>query len=138
MLLTPNGRFELNTKASGAYHLILLAVHRALILKIFHRRSASASPTVREAFFLSSRSLDRDPTFIPPCGRSRRIVAACVGRADWCVPLSLDPRLILRLESVHPLAIIGLQGFFPLKGQAAMGVGALEVPSNERKRLATL
>ena len=34
MLLTPNGRFELNTKASGAYHLILLAVHRALILKI--------------------------------------------------------------------------------------------------------
>src|SRR5712671_7521933 len=33
MLLTPNGRFELNTKASGAYHLILLAVHRALILK---------------------------------------------------------------------------------------------------------
>ncbi|KAH9967885.1 ubiquitin-conjugating enzyme/RWD-like protein [Russula dissimulans] len=35
-------------------------------------------------------------------------------------------------------AIIGLQGFFPLKGQAAMGVGALEVPSGERKRLATL
>ncbi|KAI0303409.1 ubiquitin-conjugating enzyme/RWD-like protein [Multifurca ochricompacta] len=35
-------------------------------------------------------------------------------------------------------AIIGLQGFFPLKGQAAMGVGALEVPSSERKRLAAL
>ncbi|KAI9508495.1 non-canonical ubiquitin conjugating enzyme 1 [Russula earlei] len=35
-------------------------------------------------------------------------------------------------------AIIGLQGFFPLKGQAAVGVGALEVPSSERKRLAAL
>jgi len=35
-------------------------------------------------------------------------------------------------------AIIGLQGFFPLKGQAAMGVGALEVPTSERKRLASL
>jgi hypothetical protein len=43
------------------------------------------------------------------------------------------------LKSCHyPTAIIGLQGFFPLKGQAAMGVGALEVPSGERKRLATL
>jgi len=38
----------------------------------------------------------------------------------------------------HATAIIGLQGFFPLKGQAAMGVGALEVPSGERKRLAAL
>jgi len=35
-------------------------------------------------------------------------------------------------------AIIGLQGFFPLKGTAAVGVGALEYPSGERKRLAAL
>jgi len=35
-------------------------------------------------------------------------------------------------------AIIGLQGFFPLKGQTAMGIGALEAPSSERKRLAAL
>lgn len=35
-------------------------------------------------------------------------------------------------------AIIGLQGFFPLRGQAAMGIGALEAPSSERKRLAAL
>jgi len=35
-------------------------------------------------------------------------------------------------------AILGLQGFFPLKGQAAVGVGSIEYPSNERKRLATL
>jgi len=35
-------------------------------------------------------------------------------------------------------AIIGLQGFFPLKGQAALGIGALEAPSSERKRLAAL
>ncbi|KAI0818863.1 ubiquitin-conjugating enzyme/RWD-like protein [Irpex lacteus] len=35
-------------------------------------------------------------------------------------------------------AIIGLQGFFPLKGTAAVGVGALEYPPAERKRLAAL
>jgi len=35
-------------------------------------------------------------------------------------------------------AIIGLQGFFPLKGQAAAGVGSIEYPATERKRLATL
>ncbi|KAJ3511685.1 hypothetical protein NLJ89_g3961 [Agrocybe chaxingu] len=35
-------------------------------------------------------------------------------------------------------AIIGLQGFFPLKGQAAVGVGSIEYPATERKRLAVL
>jgi len=35
-------------------------------------------------------------------------------------------------------AIIGLQGFFPLKGQAAVGVGSIEYPAGERKRLASL
>ncbi|EIN07788.1 UBC-like protein [Punctularia strigosozonata HHB-11173 SS5] len=33
-------------------------------------------------------------------------------------------------------AIIGLMGFFPLKGKAAIGVGAVEYPPSERKRLA--
>lgn len=36
------------------------------------------------------------------------------------------------------IAIIGLQGFFPLKGEAALGVGALDIPVPERKRLAKL
>ncbi|KAF8633742.1 hypothetical protein AX17_004398 [Amanita inopinata Kibby_2008] len=35
-------------------------------------------------------------------------------------------------------AILGLQGFFPLKGQAAVGVGSIECPASERKRLAIL
>ncbi|KAF8333980.1 uncharacterized protein EI90DRAFT_3280220 [Cantharellus anzutake] len=35
-------------------------------------------------------------------------------------------------------AIIGLQSFFPLKGEDASGVGGIEVPVPERKRLATL
>jgi len=35
-------------------------------------------------------------------------------------------------------AILGLQGFFPLKGQAAVGVGSIEYPSTERRRLAVL
>jgi len=33
-------------------------------------------------------------------------------------------------------AIVGLQGFFPLSGQVAAGIGAVEYPSAERKRLA--
>ncbi|KAK2460543.1 hypothetical protein APHAL10511_007013 [Amanita phalloides] len=33
-------------------------------------------------------------------------------------------------------AILGLQGFFPLKGQAAVGVGSIECPASERRRLA--
>ncbi|KAJ7684977.1 ubiquitin-conjugating enzyme/RWD-like protein [Mycena polygramma] len=35
-------------------------------------------------------------------------------------------------------AIIGLQGFFPLKGKAAVGIGSIEYPVSERKRLAAL
>ncbi|KAJ7172689.1 non-canonical ubiquitin conjugating enzyme 1 [Mycena filopes] len=35
-------------------------------------------------------------------------------------------------------AIIGLQGFFPLKGKAAVGIGSIEHPTSERKRLAAL
>jgi len=35
-------------------------------------------------------------------------------------------------------AILGLHSFFPLKGQAAVGVGSIETPIAERKRLATL
>ena len=60
-----------------------------------------------------------------------------MGRPDRCVSLDINHGPF-GAQSGHPLAIIGLQGFFPLKGQAAVGVGALEVPSTERKRLATL
>lgn len=35
-------------------------------------------------------------------------------------------------------AIIGLQGFFPLRGTDALGVGSLETSASERKRLAAL
>jgi len=35
-------------------------------------------------------------------------------------------------------AIIGLQGFFPLKGKAAVGIGSIEFPVAERKRLMAL
>lgn len=47
---------------------------------------------------------------------------------------------VLRLSNTLDLfsAIIGLQGFFPLKGQAAVGVGSIEYPAAERKRLAAL
>jgi ubiquitin-conjugating enzyme E2 J1 len=44
----------------------------------------------------------------------------------------------LEAELLFVTAIIGLQGFFPLKGQAAVGIGSVEYPASERKRLATL
>lgn len=47
------------------------------------------------------------------------------------------PEYNIDLERFVP-AIIGLQGFFPLKGQAAVGVGSIEYPATERKRLAAL
>lgn len=47
-------------------------------------------------------------------------------------------RFLTDLLTFQSLAIIGLQGFFPLKGQAAVGVGSIEYPVSERKRLAAL
>lgn len=35
-------------------------------------------------------------------------------------------------------AILGLQGFFPLRGKAALGVGGMDAPISDRKRLAVL
>lgn len=62
-------------------------------------------------------------------------MAACMGGAHRCV---LDHLLIYYLPLTTVSAIIGLQGFFPLKGTAAVGVGAIEYPAVERKRLAVL
>ncbi len=45
---------------------------------------------------------------------------------------------VARTDDYIYSAIIGLQGFFPLKGEAAVGVGAVEYPIAERKRLAAL
>ncbi|KIJ44156.1 hypothetical protein M422DRAFT_252653 [Sphaerobolus stellatus SS14] len=73
MMLTPNGRFELNTKAG------CLSLTYVLALQI-------------------------------------------ITKPAWGVRT----------------AIIGLQGFFPLKGETAVGVGAMECTSQERKRLAKL
>ena len=39
---------------------------------------------------------------------------------------------------LHATAILGLQGFFPLRGKAALGVGGIDSPKPDRKRLATL
>ena len=66
-------------------------------------------------------------------------MATCMGRADRSVTLRDSDKLRrLGTHSGPFVAIIGLQDFFPLKGQAAVGVGALEVPTSERKRLAAL
>jgi hypothetical protein len=66
-------------------------------------------------------------------------MATCMGRADRSVtPCESDKLRRLGTQSGPFVAIIGLQGFFPLKGQNAVGVGSLEVPTSERKRLAAL
>jgi hypothetical protein len=62
-------------------------------------------------------------------------MATCLGRENryvLCVPFQY------LLKEQIGTAIIGLQGFFPLKGQAAAGIGSIEYPATERKRLAAL
>lgn len=59
----------------------------------------------------------------------------CAYRCDSTLCLCV---YTLELNSFVPSAIIGLQGFLPLKGSAAVGVGAIEYPTTERKRLAAL
>ncbi|KAK7043681.1 hypothetical protein VNI00_008292 [Paramarasmius palmivorus] len=86
MVLTPNGRFELNTKAT----LQTVWISHHLLTSVSH-------------LFLRA---DHEELWQPA----------------WGVRT----------------AILGLQGFFPLKGQAAVGVGSIEFPPAERKRLAAL
>ena len=69
--------------------------------------------------------------------RPRRTLATCVGGPHGWVDLT-GFKEIRASSYLLPLAIIGLQGFFPLKGQAAVGVGSIEYPVSERKRLAQL
>ncbi|KAF5365710.1 hypothetical protein D9758_003137 [Tetrapyrgos nigripes] len=83
MLLTPNGRFELNTKA----------------------RSTKIYGNLVRLFLLV-----------------------------YDMKLKLDVWVAWGIRT----AIVGLQSFFPLKGQAAVGVGGIEYPVSERKRLAAL
>ncbi|EMD38616.1 hypothetical protein CERSUDRAFT_113795 [Gelatoporia subvermispora B] len=86
MMLTPNGRFELNTKICISF------------------TNCKSHPTSNRS--LLNVATDHEELWQPA----------------WGVRT----------------AIIGLQGFFPLKGTAAVGVGALEYPMAERKRLAAL
>ncbi|KAG8217446.1 ubiquitin-conjugating enzyme/RWD-like protein [Butyriboletus roseoflavus] len=85
MMLTPNGRFELNTK-------ICISFTNCLSFLPFHTRS--------------------------------RLIHSTDHEEEW------QPAWGVRT------AILGLQGFFPLKGSAANGVGSVEYPVSERKRLA--
>ncbi|PCH38338.1 UBC-like protein [Wolfiporia cocos MD-104 SS10] len=86
MMLTPNGRFELNTKLCISFTNCTYSLISGRAAKLVHE--------------------DHEELWQPA----------------WGVRT----------------AIIGLQGFFPLKGTAAVGVGALEFPVAERKRLAAL
>ncbi|KAH0830503.1 ubiquitin-conjugating enzyme/RWD-like protein [Lanmaoa asiatica] len=85
MMLTPNGRFELNTK-------ICISFTNCWSIALFHTWS--------------------------------RLIHRTDHEEEW------QPAWGVRT------AILGLQGFFPLKGSAANGVGSVEYPVSERKRLA--
>ncbi|EED77604.1 predicted protein [Postia placenta Mad-698-R] len=62
---------------------------------------------------------------LTPNGRFELNTKICISFTSCAYYMTLD-------------SIIGLQGFFPLKGTAAAGVGAIEYPNAERKRLAAL
>lgn len=68
LMLTPNGRFELNTKACSPSN------HRSLFAHT-HPRFVSASPAVRSISDEKGASSPSALTF----NRSRRIVATCLG-----------------------------------------------------------
>jgi ubiquitin-conjugating enzyme E2 J1 len=58
--------------------------------------------------------------------------------APTCSYLVLDHEELWQPAWGVRTAIIGLQGFFPLKGEAAVGIGGVEYPESERRRLAQL
>ena len=126
MLLTPNGRFELNTKVGSP-----VVFSRFGPLTLGYLKICISFTNCERVELLSRYNLNN------PSVRSRRIMAARLGRADRCVRRTFIESEALN-RAIILLAIIALQGFFPLKGQAAMGIGALETPSSERKRLAAL
>lgn len=123
MMLTPNGRFELNTKVCSDNDLFRFR------LTFTRCRSVSASQIV-SAIINCPIHCDVDSPFqtTRSCGNQHGVFGQV--RRHVCRSQ--------RLPAYALLAIIGLQGFFPLKGQQAVGVGSIEYPSAERKRLAAL
>lgn len=127
MMLTPNGRFELNVKVR---HHVVARSYRACFYN-HSSRYALVSRTVCVAM------LQLMPTIADDLNRPRRTLATCVGCSYWSVNRLYKWKYwVFILPTI--LAIIGLQGFFPLKGSAAVGVGSLEAPPSERRRLAKL
>ena len=134
MLLTPNGRFELNTKVCTFQIVSEILVWNRLMLLIKICISFTScecvfcAVTIRGFMYFPSQ-ITR--SFGSLHGESAQVSCSCLyhARAHKCQVRYSDAALV---------AIIGLQGFFPLKGQAAIGVGSLEVPSAERRRLASL
>jgi ubiquitin-conjugating enzyme E2 J1 len=124
MMLTPNGRFELNTKVRNRTYLYGLLLKR---VELF--RYASVLPAVRiignkERGHPSSCHSDHEELWQPAWG-------VRTGKLPAHLPHLFTSNTVLA-------AILGLHSFFPLKGQAAVGVGSIETPIAERKRLATL
>ena len=129
----PHPQRSVRVKHQGECIYLVFPVGYHALIQTFLIRSVSASPTVRS--FSLTKHTPFDSTFTQitrNCGNLHGECGPVRDTLDW------NHALFLRVESDHSLAIIGLQGFFPLKGQAAMGVGALEVPTSERKRLAGL
>ena len=104
MLLTPNGRFELNKKVCVTIH-----SSDSISYDMFSRYASASPPTMK--------------TYGNQVGAYAQVRS--------CNRVAYQHRIVIP-------AIIGLQSFFPLKGVDAAGVGGIEVPINERKRLAAL
>lgn len=73
-------------------------------------------------------------------------MAACLGSSNWFVVARTDlwlQSLVARSDlhvdaSSVSSAIVGLMSFWQSKGEAMQAIGALDYPTEERKRLAKL
>ena len=128
LMLTPNGRFELNTKARSLIPQSLQPVHLPLtqICISFTNCTFCSTRPAKKSFHLSIRlPIDHEESWQPA----------------WGVRTGIPPSSIIHhmaLNCIHATAILGLQGFFPLRGKAALGVGGMDSPISDRKRLAAL
>ena len=127
LMLTPNGRFELNTKARP-----FIPQPPQPVYSFLSQICIS---------FTNCTSYSKCQEFPPPSALTSQQIMKSHGNLLGVSELvfhfhqSFATQLLI---DIHATAILGLQGFFPLRGKAALGVGGMDSPISDRKRLAAL
>jgi ubiquitin-conjugating enzyme E2 J1 len=126
LMLTPNGRFELNTKVYPFISQPPQPVHSFLSQICIS--------------FTNCTFYSRCQEFPPPSALTSRQITKSLGNLPGVFERVFHLQLSATQLSIdiHATAILGLQGFFPLRGKAALGVGGMDSPISDRKRLAAL